>query len=464
MDKISCVILAAGEGTRFKWATGKPLAPILGKRLVDFPLNSIFCFLEEKKLKGAITLVVGHKRQELEDYITASYEKKPNFVVQKEQNGTADALRSYFDGFDKSSNFEYTLVMAADTPLIRQNDLAALFSEIETKKLDAICATFQANNPTGYGRVVRGNKGFKIVEHKDADEKIRAITEVNSGLYIFKTEFLKKHLSGVENKNKSGEFYLTDLFQENFNVTPFLFEKSETFFGVNTLEQLEYVSRVIREEKIGSLRDSGVFFVDSKTNYIDWDVEIGKGTQIGPFACVKGKTKIASNCLIDHSSIVINSILHERASVHPFSHLEEVTLGKSAGVGPYARLRPGALIGPKSKIGNFVEIKKAKLDAGVKVSHLSYVGDAEIGENSNIGCGFITCNYDGAKKHLTKIGKNCFIGSDSQMIAPVELGDNCYVASGSTINKSMENDSFAIARARQVTKEGMAKRFMKKKD
>ena len=210
-----------------------------------------------------------------------------------------------------------------------------------------------------------------------------------------------------------------------------------------------------------SHRENGVRFIDLSHTYVDLDVKIKAGTCIYPNVFLEGNTEIGADCIIEAGSIIRNSILHNDVSIKAYSHLEDAIVRANASIGPYGRLRPGADIGEESKIGNFVEIKKSKLNKGVKVSHLSYVGDAEIGDQSNIGCGFVTCNYDGKDKHKTKIGKNCFIGSDSQTVAPVEIGDNCFVASGSTINQSMDDGSFAISRSKQVTKSGLAKKFLK---
>ena len=234
--------------------------------------------------------------------------------------------------------------------------------------------------------------------------------------------------------------------------------------GVNTLKQLEDVEKVLRVKKKNELRENGVRFIDSSHCYIDSEVEVGEGSVIYPNTFLTGKTVIVKNVVIEMGAQIINSRVDDGAKVLAYSILEGAHLHTKAAAGPFARLRPGADIGPEAKIGNFVEIKKSVLDRGVKVSHLSYVGDAFIGQETNIGCGFITCNYDGVKKHITKIGKNCFIGSDSQTVAPVEIGDDCFVASSSTITKSMPEGSFAISRAQQTTKIDMAKKFLKKKD
>jgi bifunctional UDP-N-acetylglucosamine pyrophosphorylase/glucosamine-1-phosphate N-acetyltransferase len=339
-----------------------------------------------------------------------------------------------------------------------------MFTLLVNENLDGVAASFIEKNPTGYGRIVRGEKGFHIVEEKDADDEIQKITEVNSGLYILKTSYVLKHLDKIDSNNKSGEFYLTDVFKGGLNVKAQCFQDGDVFLGVNTLKQLESAEKALRCRKRNELRENGVRFIDSSHCYVDSDVEIGEGTVIYPNTFITGKTVIGKNVVIELGAQISNSIIEDEAKVLAYSILDGAHLHTRASAGPFARLRPGANIGPDAKIGNFVEIKKSVLDRGVKVSHLSYIGDAYIGEETNIGCGFITCNFDGVNKHITKIGKNSFIGSDSQTIAPVEIGDGCFVASSSTITKSMPDGSFAISRGQQVTKINMAKKFLKKKE
>jgi bifunctional UDP-N-acetylglucosamine pyrophosphorylase/glucosamine-1-phosphate N-acetyltransferase len=459
---IGAVILAAGEGKRLKLDAPKPLAPCLDKKLVDFPIREVKNFFSTNKLNGKLTAVVGHKRELVQTYIEKNY-KDVFFAIQEKQLGTADALRSYFASSEETKKCDFTLVICADTPVVSENELSQMFNELREKNLDGIAATFIENNPTGYGRIVRGAKGFHIVEEKDASTDQRKITEVNSGLYILKTSYVLEHLQKIDSNNKSGEFYLTDVFKDGFNVGVQLFENKNTFLGVNDLSQLEQVEFALREKIIRLHRSNGVRFIDSKNVYIDTEVEIGLGTVIYPGAYLTGKSVIGKNVVIENGSIIKNSIVEDNVQVYAYSSIEDSQMKEGSSAGPYARLRPGTVLGEKSKIGNFVELKKAVLEKGVKVSHLSYVGDAFIGEESNIGCGFITCNYDGVHKHVTKIGKNCFIGSDSQTVAPVEIGDNCFVASSSTITKHMPAGSFGISRGQQVTKEGMAHRFIKKK-
>lgn len=460
---IGAVVLAAGEGKRLKLNAPKPLAPCLDKKLVDFPLKELKKFFAQNKLEGKVTAVIGHQRDLVKGYIENLY-ADVNFAVQEKQLGTADALKAYFDSHADTHKYELTMVICADTPIVSEKELSLMLKEFENEHCDAVAATFKEENPFGLGRIKRSATGFSIVEEKDATDEERKITEVNSGLYIMKTSYVLEHLKEIDSNNKSGEFYLTDVFKPNRNVKALCFPHGKVFLGVNNLEQLEYVEDVLRKRKINELRDNGVRFIDSKNTYIDSDVEIGAGSVIYPNTFITGKTIIGKNVLVEMGAQIKDSQISDEVKILANSILEKAIVHAKAHIGPFARLRPGADIGTESKIGNFVEIKKSVLDKGVKVSHLSYVGDAFIGEETNIGCGFITCNYDGANKHVTKIGKNCFIGSDSQAVAPIEIGDDCFVASSTTITKNMPAGSFAISRIAQTTKEDMAKRFIKTKE
>ena len=460
---IGAVILAAGEGKRLKLNAPKPLAPCLGKKLIDFPIRELEFFFNRNKLVGFKTAVIGHQKELVQTYIASHY-PDVKFAVQKEQLGTADALRAYFDSSLETHKFDYTLVMCADTPVVSEAELTKMLVLLNNENCEAVAATFQESNPLGYGRIIRGSNGFHIVEEKDASDEQRKITEVNSGLYLLKTQYVLEHLKNIDSNNKSGEFYLTDIFKDELNVKALCFPNGNVFLGVNNLAQLETVEGILRTRKISALRDEGVRFIDSTHTYIEDEVEIGSGTVIYPNVYISGKTKIGKNVLVEMGAQIKDSFVADNAKVLAYTILEEASLHEKAHAGPFARLRPGADIGAEAKVGNFVEIKKSVLSRGVKVSHLSYVGDAFIGEETNIGCGFITCNYDGVNKNITKIGKNCFIGSDSQTVAPVEIGDDCFVASSSTITKNMPSNSFAISRGQQTTKEGLAKKFIKTKE
>lgn len=461
MDSVGLVILAGGEGKRLKLNVPKPLAPLRGKCLIDYSLDLCFEFLSTKK--GAVSVVTGHRRAEVENHINKSY---PNvsFALQKNQLGTADALKSYFNDVSEAKKHKYTAVICADTPLLKSTDVDFLFEKLTKQNLAAVAATFSIDNPKGYGRIVRAKKGFSIVEEKDSNAEQKLINEVNSGLYIFKTEYVLEHINQVESSNAASEFYLTDLFKSDREVEAVIFDEGSRFLGVNDIYQLNVAGRKMNKDKARQLMEDGVLILDPSHTYIEDSVEVEAGATLYPNIFLHGKTRIGQGAVVEVGSVIKNSQIDSMATIKAYSYIEKSHVGSAASIGPFAHLRAESDIGIEAKIGNFVETKKVKLSKGVKISHLSYIGDAEVGENTNLGCGFITCNYDGANKHKTKIGRDCFIGSDSQMIAPLNIGDECYVASGSTINHDMPNGAFAIARERQVTKDGMARRFIKKKD
>lgn len=464
MSSVGIAILAAGKGTRLKIDRSKALCPALGKSLVDYVINESQKFSELAAVKCHFTAVIGHKKEQVQKHIEEQFPGKCSFAWQKEQKGTADALRAYFDECPDNWKHDFTFVCCADTPLLESETFHRMWNEMQSNtKLKACAGTFRTQTPTGYGRILRGKSGFRIVEEKDANQDERKINEVNSGFYLVKTDYLKEHLSKIGNNNKSGEFYLTDIFGQVEEVLALEYTDSSVFLGVNTLQQLEEVTQVLRQRKSNRLMNEGVMMLDAASTYIDWDVLIGAESVIYPGVNLFGKTNISNSVTIETGAVLKDSTIEAGSTIFAYSHLEKVTVRKGAQVGPFARLRPDSDVGEGAKIGNFVEVKKSKLSAGVKVSHLSYVGDAEIDKDTNIGCGFITCNYDGVNKHKTKIGKNVFVGSDVQVVAPIEIGDNSFVAAGSTITKNVPEGAFAIARSSQSTKEGLAIRFLKAK-
>jgi bifunctional UDP-N-acetylglucosamine pyrophosphorylase/glucosamine-1-phosphate N-acetyltransferase len=460
-DSIGTIILAAGKGTRLKINHSKVLLPILGRPLIHYIVDEIKNFSDKNQIKNDVGVVVGHFAEEVRAKLSSYQGLK--FALQKEQKGTADAVKSFYEELPHMYNHKYTLIVCGDTPLIEANDLEQMWKKINSHPTAvAVVATFMAKNPFGYGRIKKIGKGLNIIEEKDASPEDKKIQEVNSSLYLIKTEHIQKHLQKIQNKNASGEFYLTDLFSSEFEIHSIALNE-QNLAGVNTLVQLEEATKILQKRKIIELQNSGVLFYDSQSARVEWNVKIAPGSIIHPQVNLMGNTVIDENVTVESGSIIKNSEIKSHCEILAYCYLENVKIEANCHIGPFARLRPETLIGAKSKIGNFVEIKKSKLAEGVKVSHLSYVGDAIIGKNTNIGCGFITCNYDGANKHVTQIGDDCFIGSDCQTIAPIEIGDRVYVGSGSTINKSIPSDAFAIARARQETKIDMAKRFIKTK-
>lgn len=461
MDKIGVVILAAGQGTRLKVDIAKPMAPLRGKKLIDYPLQTAIDFLRDEG-PGRIGVVLGHKREEVQAYLEQSYkDQNLTYANQTQQNGTADAIKAYLRDCSWSNQCEYTLVLCADTPLLTQDIFKTLMKRIQDENLEAVAASFITPEPKGYGRILRHESGFKIVEEKDASPEQRKIQEVNSGLYLLKTQYLLNKIGSIGSNNASGEFYLTDIFSDSSRVEAICFEDEMSFLGVNNLAQLATSAEVLNQRKCMQIMLSGVFLLNPNQTYIEEDVQIGSGSSIAPGCSLIGKTQIAKNVVLETGVVIKDSRLDEGAQILAYSYIEQTQIGSKSSVGPFARLRAGTVLHQKVKIGNFVETKKATLHDEAKVSHLSYVGDAEIGKRSNLGCGFITCNYDGLNKHFTTIGEDCFIGSDTQVIAPVTIGDRSFVAAGSTVTQSVQAESFVISRGKQMTKPGLAKKFLK---
>ena len=461
MDTFGIVLLAAGKGKRLSLAKPKPLAALMGRKLIDFSLGPLQNFLQDRS--GRLTVVLGHRREQVENHIRAEHSPSIRIVYQEQLLGTGDAVKSYFQNCNDAKELKYTIIVCSDTPLLEEKIFSTLLEYLEKKNLLGVVATFHTDNPTGYGRIVREEQNFRIIEEADCSKKMRAITEVNSGIYIVETDYLLSRLEKIHRNDITQEFYLTDIACDNSRFEALVFGEPERFAGVNTLEQLESAEAVLRKRKIQNLRAAGVCFLDSRHVYVEDQVAVAPGTRIEPHVHLKGKTTIGKNCVLENGSIITDSIIQNDVVIKSYSYIEGACIGERCQVGPFAHLRRGSDIACESKIGNFVEIKNSQIGEKVGISHLSYVGDAEIGDMTNIGCGFVTCNYDGEKKHKTKIGKNNFIGSDSQMIAPVSTGDSCYIASGSTINKDMPAGSFASSRSRQETKPGWAERFFKGK-
>jgi bifunctional UDP-N-acetylglucosamine pyrophosphorylase/glucosamine-1-phosphate N-acetyltransferase len=463
VDTIGMALLAAGKGTRLNYNCPKPLLPILGEAMINYVLDTTSQFALKTGVKLRQTAILGYQKDLVEVHLKNKY---PDIKIAEQAQliGTADAVKSYFNSDDELSKLPYTLICCADTPLIEIESLISMYRVFKQRGLKAVVASFNTDKPLGYGRIIRTEAtGIKIVEEKDCTEEQREIKEVNSGLYLVETKYLIERLNGVNSNNAANEFYLTDIFDFNQQVDAICFKEAQQFIGVNDLSQLAYVTSKIQTKKNNQLMKSGVKISFPNQVYVDWNCSIGANTEIEPGVIVKNKSQIGSNCKIGANSIIDRSSIADDVQVMPFTYIESSRVEKLASIGPYARIRPDCVIESNVKVGNFVELKKATLKTGSKASHLSYIGDAQIGERTNIGCGFITCNYDGKNKHQTIIGADCFIGSDVQMIAPVELADKCFVAAGSTITDSMHENDFAIARNKQVTKKGLAVKFLKQK-
>lgn len=450
MNKIGAIVLAAGKSTRLKSKLPKVLHPVCGRPLVYFPVKEI-CQIGA----APVTIVINEDfKNKFEEIFKDN--KKVSFAIQKEQLGTGDAVKSAKD--ELLGKCEYTLIIPGDVPLVKSETLKELVNETISK--EAICGllTMEFKDPANYGRVVRNHGGLvvAIAEAKDASPTELLIKEINSSIYCVNTEWLFNTINEISPENKQKEYYLTDIVkiavgQEKKIVAKRVSEPSE-LMGVNTRYELAEANRIMRHRVLEALMNNGAGIVDEFHTYIDDGVEIGIDTTIEPHVFIQGKTKIGNDCYIENGVVIRNSIIGDGVRIKAYSVIEESKIDNGAVIGPFARLRPGSTLEPDVKIGNFVEVKKSTFKKGSKANHLSYIGDATVGERTNVGCGTITCNYDGAAKHKTIIGSDCFIGSDVQFIAPVEIGNGSTIAAGSTITENVPENSLAIARGQQVIK------------
>ncbi|WP_239256352.1 bifunctional UDP-N-acetylglucosamine diphosphorylase/glucosamine-1-phosphate N-acetyltransferase GlmU [Listeria ilorinensis] len=445
------IVLAAGQGTRMKSKLYKVLHPVCGKPMVEHVVGEI-----EKLEVTKIVTVVGHGAEKVKEHLQG----KSDFVMQAEQLGTAHAVLQAKDLLENLDGV--TLVVCGDTPLIQSSTMAALMKYHHEKRAKATILTTTVADPTGYGRIVRDDLGIveKIVEHKDASEKERRITEINTGTYCFDNRSLFAALAKVSNDNAQGEYYLPDVIKilksEDEVVAAYRMENFEESLGVNDRVALAEAGRIMRARINEAHMRNGVTLIDPAHTYIDVDVEIGQDTVIEPGVTLRGRTRIGSDCVITSGSDFNHAEIGDRVYVRS-SAIEESSVGDDVQIGPYAHLRPESVIHDKVKIGNYVETKKATVGKGTKLPHFIYMGDAEIGQNVNVGCGSIAVNYDGKDKFKTVIGDNVFVGCNSNLVAPVTIHSNTYIAAGSTITEDVPEEAMAIARARQVNKEGYIK-------
>jgi bifunctional UDP-N-acetylglucosamine pyrophosphorylase/glucosamine-1-phosphate N-acetyltransferase len=383
------------------------------------------------------------------------------FVDQKEQLGTGHAVLTARDQFAEYSGD--LLVLPGDVPLINVETLKAFVKFHRDGRYLAAVLTADTDNPYGYGRIVRRNNDEvdSIVEHRDATPEILKIPEINSGIYVFNAPALFQALSKIRNNNAQREYYLTDvigiLVAQRDRVGVFKVPSVEEILGINTRQELAQVDRVMRRRKCETLMAEGVTIVDPNTTFIDADVQIGADTTIYPSVQIYGQSVLCDDVTVHSFSRISNSKIGARSTVLEGCVVVDSALGEDVSVGPYAHLRMGTTVADNAKVGNFVEIKKSALGAGTKSMHLAYLGDATIGKNVNVGAGVITCNYDGVNKHPTVIEDGAFVGTDSQLIAPVRIGKDAYVAAGSSVTEDVPPGSLAIARGRQVNKEGWVK-------
>lgn len=444
--KTRAIILAAGKGTRMKSETPKVLHKVCGKPMLGHVVDNL-----RASDVDDVYAVLGHKADMVQQYFGDSFKT----VIQEEQLGTGHAVMQFESQLEGVEG--QTVVICGDTPLISDVTIRGFIEHHNTMGAKATVLTATTDNPHGYGRIIRNSAGTveRIVEEKDATDEERSVKEINTGTFVFDNKALFNALKLVNNDNAQGEYYLPDVLkilrEENETVAAFTCENFSETIGINDRIALAKAEETLRETINLSHMRNGVTLIDPKNTYIDKDVKIGNDTIIYPNVYISGDTVIGSNVTISSGSEIANSEIGDNVNIRQ-SVIHQAVVGDGTNVGPFAQLRPESKLGKNVKIGNFVEVKKSILEDDVKVSHLSYVGDAEIGENTNIGCGAITVNYDGKNKHLTKVGRDSFIGCNSNLVAPVTIGDRSFIAAGSTITDEVPDDSLAIGRTRQTTK------------
>ena len=452
-----CVlILAAGKGTRMKSSLPKPLHPVCGVPMIAHSLRAA-----QALGPGAICVVVGHEAAAVMGSVTENVEKwgitaPVLFAEQKELNGSGGAVRAASEAI---SRFEQVLVLNGDVPLILPETLENMLTLAADKKAGALVLSMQVANPTGYGRIVRGKEdNFDcIVEEADADAATRRITEVNGGMYVFNSQDLTAALAKLTPQGPKHEFYLTDTLsfikQAGKPVAVYALPDETEALGVNSRAELAQAEILMQRRINTKLMADGVRLIRPEDTYIEAGVQIGADTTIFPGTYIQGNTTIGANCLIEGGVMIRNCQIADNVIIRMGSYCDDSVVATTCEVGPYARLRPGAELKTKAKVGNFSEVKKSVIGEGSKVNHLTYIGDTDMGAGVNIGAGTITCNYDGQKKHRTVIGDHCFVGSNTNFVAPVEIKPYSKIGAGSTITKDVAENALAIARSRQVVLE-----------
>ncbi len=428
-----------------KSGTSKVLHEIFHKPLVYYPI-------EAARYAGAqeVCLVVGHKSEE----VMETFGDTVKYALQAERLGTGHAVMQAMDFIGDDGEI---LVLYGDTPLITAQTIEKMLAFHRKKKNAVTVLSALVDDPTGYGRIVRDeSKHFvKIVEQKDATDEEKRITEINGGMYVFEAKHLKSALSKITNNNKQQEYYLTDtieiLLHEGYNVDAIAIMKPDDILGVNSREQLAQATAIMKQRINRKHMDNGVTLIDPHHTYIDPEVEIGQDTVIEPGCIIEGNTSIGENCIIGYNTKIRNCKVGNSVAIES-SMIIDSQIDEGCHIGPFAYIRPNSHIGAKVKIGDFVEIKNATIGEGTKVSHLTYIGDADVGRDVNFGCGTVVVNYDGEKKHRTIIKDHAFIGCNTNLVSPVVIEENVYTAAGSTITQDVPKNSLAIARARQEIK------------
>lgn len=480
MLSLDVIILAAGKGTRMKTLLPKVLHKVCGITLIERAIRASLCVNPNR-----IVSVLGYQADAVKAHINKlnydpkAFSDKPCHkqielmtVIQEPQMGTGHAVQVALSSL--SNDAEFCLIIPGDTPLLEGSDLSYLANEFEQRQLNLAFFSLILDTPASFGRIIRDDSGkvVKIIEAKDCDRSQLNIGEINSSIYISRVSFLKEAIFSLKSDNAQGEIYLTDIVKwgvdRGYQVDAFPYAGTENspssspdhLMGANSIAELMELEKTRRNEINMHLMNSGVIFEDFSNTYIDEDVAIASDCFIGANSRIRGKTKIEAKVRIDGDSLIEDSIIGEGSHIKLGSVIESSVVGQSNSIGPYAHLREGTYLSENVKLGNFVETKNSSLSKGVKAGHLTYLGDTTVGEDTNIGAGTITCNYDGNKKHQTNIGKNVFVGSNTAIVAPVIIGDDSFVAAGSTITKDIPTNALGIARAKQVVIK--SNRFRKK--
>ncbi len=452
------MVLAAGKGTRFKSDKVKILHPLLGKSMIRLVVDCLLALRPE-----TVYIVVGHQKNEV---MQEKFPPRIEFIHQKKQLGTAHAVLAANRALQTRREKDL-LIMNGDLALLRPETLKPLVRQHRKEGNSLTFLSAEMEDPTGFGRVTyHPDQVIRIIEEKDASPAIRKIKEANVGVYLFKIEDLLKALPKISNKNVKGEFYLTDIIEimssGGANVGVHKCSQEQEIVGINDRFELAKAVEILRTRKIKSLAEGGVTIYDPSTAWIDLDVEIGRDTTIHSSVFLEGKSSIGERCVLYPFVHIRDSRVGQEVKILSSTMIEGSVIEDGAQVGPFAHLRPRTIIKAGAKIGNFVELKNTIFGKGSKAGHLTYLGDTEVRENVNIGAGTITCNFDGKKKHRTFIDRGAFIGSGTELIAPVKIGKDSYIGAGSTITKDVSSGALAVSRSRQVEKPRWGKKKGKK--
>lgn len=459
LTSLQTLILAAGRGTRMRSETIKVLHDLLGKPLLAHVVESAL-----DSGSSRVISILGHQRELVEQWLNAQpYADRLGVAFQQEQKGTAHAVWSARQFFDP--DIAYTAILSGDVPNMDARSLRSFFAAAIEADTDVAIVTAIVDDPARYGRIIRDDQGVRaIVEYKDATEEQRQINEINAGIYLVRTSFLADALARIMEgpaDNAQNEYYLTDLIAlaaEEGGVSGWPVEDPRLIQGVNTRGDLARATDFARSRINEGWMEEGVTFLDPKRTTVETDVKLSNDVVLFPDVYLAGETSIGAGTVIEPGCMIRDSKVGEGVVLKSHCYLNMASVEEGSNIGPFAHLRPGADIGPGCKVGNFVEIKKSRLDQGAKASHLTYLGDAHVGEGANVGAGTITCNYDGAKKSQTQIGQGAFIGSNTALVAPVKIGDGAYVGAGSVITDDVPDRALGIGRGRQKNIEDWADR------